>query len=341
MKKFILGTILLLCFAVTSYAKVIYVDKNMSDGFWSGSHNDLTEAIQSANSGDEIWVAVGTYHPGTNRSDSFILKPGVKLYGGFYGGEVAREDRDPYKNATVLSGDIGVAGNPEDNSYHVISYDGVLDQQTVIDGFTIRDGNAGNGDGGGGMLLKNGAAPLVRQCRFTANISSNGGGAVSLNNNVKFEYCLFDANSAEFGGAVFSPENRIEEGDASFSHCTFVSNTASEGSALYLDKREGAYIDSSVFWNNTDPAGNISTFMFDDRGGGFSSVTNTAVDDASVSTSTQSNIIYYSSTQADGPFTGTENFKIDGDHGIPQDWGWYYEPSPLVLNMKIFLEGAF
>ncbi|MDZ7795859.1 MAG: DUF1565 domain-containing protein [Candidatus Marinimicrobia bacterium] len=175
MKKFILVFVLYICFAVPIRAEVIYVDKNMNDGFWSGSYTDLQEAIQTANSGDEIWVAVGTYHPGADRSDSFVLKPGVKIYGGFYGGEVSREDRDTYKNATVLSGDIGLSGDPSDNSYHVITYNGILDQQTLIDGFTIRDGNADNGEGGGGMYLINGAEPLIRNCRFSNNQSTTGG----------------------------------------------------------------------------------------------------------------------------------------------------------------------
>jgi hypothetical protein len=48
-------------------------------------------ALAHAVSGDQIWVAMGTYTPttGTNQSVSFLLKNGVAIYGGFAGGETA------------------------------------------------------------------------------------------------------------------------------------------------------------------------------------------------------------------------------------------------------------
>ncbi|MBN2781247.1 MAG: hypothetical protein JXR21_04720, partial [Candidatus Marinimicrobia bacterium] len=133
-------TILSIVISVYCYAAVIYVDKDMSDGFWQGSYTDLSDAIAAAQSGDEIWIAAGTYTPGYNREDSFSLKEGVKLYGGFYGGEMNRSDRDIRRNATVLSGDIGITGDKSDNCYHVITHSGALSTATTIDGLTIRDG---------------------------------------------------------------------------------------------------------------------------------------------------------------------------------------------------------
>ncbi|MCK4813972.1 MAG: DUF1565 domain-containing protein, partial [Candidatus Marinimicrobia bacterium] len=180
MKRAIIIIILTICMAAVVSASVLYVDKNISDGFWAGSYTSLAEALNVSQSDDEIWVAAGTYTPGANRSDSFILKPGVKLYGGFLGGETNVNDRDVYANASILSGDIGAIANNSDNCYHVVSYNGTLTSTTVVDGFTIRDGNADNGSGGGGMLLENGAAPLIRNCKFVQNNTSGGGGAIYL-----------------------------------------------------------------------------------------------------------------------------------------------------------------
>ncbi len=337
----ILITILSLVISVYSYAGVIYVDKDMSDGFWQGSYTDLSDAIAAAQSGDEIWVASGTYTPGYSREDSFSLKEGVKIYGGFYGGEMNRSDRDVRRNATVLSGDIGITGDRSDNSYHVISHRGALTAAAVLDGFVIRDGNADNGTGGGGMLLENGASPRIANCRFVNNTTTAGGGAIHLSNGPLIEACLFESNSAAYGGAICSPEDRTQNGDASISRSTFVLNTALSGSALFIDKRETVRIDSSIFWLNMNGSGTVNTFSLNTTGGSASSVDRSATDDSRIYASSVSNIIYYTSSEADGPFVNTADYRIDNNHGIPRDYGWYYTPTPLVLNIKIFLEGAF
>jgi hypothetical protein len=48
-------------------AKIIYVDDNASEGedgtSWSTAHKYLQDALAVAESGDEIWVAEGTYKP--------------------------------------------------------------------------------------------------------------------------------------------------------------------------------------------------------------------------------------------------------------------------------------
>ncbi|MDZ7822023.1 MAG: hypothetical protein U5N26_09540 [Candidatus Marinimicrobia bacterium] len=55
------------------------------------------------------------------------------------------------------------------------------------------------------------------------------------------------ANSAQQGGAVYSPEDKSQSGIALIGRSTFVENTAEEGSALFIDKRQSAEIDSCVF----------------------------------------------------------------------------------------------
>ncbi len=64
----------------------------------------LQAAFSVAVTGDEIWVADGVYKPGSQRTDSFALKMGVALYGGFAGGETSRTIRNG--RPTVLADDI-------------------------------------------------------------------------------------------------------------------------------------------------------------------------------------------------------------------------------------------
>ena len=53
-------------------------------------------------------MAKGIYRPSgeKDRNASFILKEGVKLYGGFKGDETSLEARRPDANVTVLTGDL-------------------------------------------------------------------------------------------------------------------------------------------------------------------------------------------------------------------------------------------
>lgn len=110
-------------------ATILYVNESGSSSNNCSSWTDacdLQTALIKATAGDEIWVAAGTYrptarnHPADPRSATFVVKPGVALYGGFAGTETGREQRDWQADPTILSGDIGVEGDASDNSYHVV-----------------------------------------------------------------------------------------------------------------------------------------------------------------------------------------------------------------------------
>ena len=108
---------------------IIYVNgaaTGAKDGSsWENGYVDLQEALDSATSGEEVWVVSGTYLP-TRRTDptdprtaTFQMKQGVSIYGGFDGTEITLEDRDWSGNKTILSGDLGELDDVSDNAYHV------------------------------------------------------------------------------------------------------------------------------------------------------------------------------------------------------------------------------
>jgi hypothetical protein len=129
---------------------------------WGTAFQTVQKAIEMAGNGDEIWVAAGTYKPTKDKSGNaspsdprdktfYIDTDGVWLYGGFAGTETALSQRVA-GNETILSGDIGTAGDSTDNCYTVMHLDGSgtssspnlvgISSNTRINGFTIMEGNA-------------------------------------------------------------------------------------------------------------------------------------------------------------------------------------------------------
>ena len=170
---------------VAEAAQIRYVDAGAggsNDGTsWTNAFTDLQDALTAAATGDEIWVAAGTYRPtaGTDRTLSFVLKSGVALYGGFSGAETERGQRDAAANVATLSGNIGDTGSASDNSCHVV-HGGGADETAILDGFTVSGGNAdgaGENENGGGMYNDSSSRPTVTGCRFANNYADDQGGA--------------------------------------------------------------------------------------------------------------------------------------------------------------------
>lgn len=109
-----------------------------SGSSWENAFSNLQSLVSSANDGDFIWVAKGIYYPTatSDRTISFILKQGVKVYGGFVGVETSIDQRNWDNNKTILSGDIGILNFNADNTFHIIHCVGV-DSMTLLNGFYI------------------------------------------------------------------------------------------------------------------------------------------------------------------------------------------------------------
>ncbi|HKI85773.1 MAG TPA: choice-of-anchor Q domain-containing protein [Thermoanaerobaculia bacterium] len=258
-------------------------------GSW-GSACTLQAALGVASSGDEVWVAAGVYYPSTTntRTDTFLIPPGVAVYGGFQVGDTLLSQRDPAANVTVLSGDIdgndtNTDGNNIDethndiqgsNSYHVVWMDGTstaITQATVLDGFTITAGLSNDAtsivnDEGGGLYCDGkyggNCSPTISNVTFSGNAAGRGGAICNEGlfgtSSPAFTNVTFNGNGAgSTGGAIFN-DGHDGTSSPSFTNVTFNANYASlDGGAIDNDGFVGT---SSPTLTNVTFSGNIAGF---------------------------------------------------------------------------------
>jgi len=213
--------------------------------------NDLQRAMQMSVPGDEIWVTKGTYKPtvGTNRSETFQLKSGVALYGGFSGGDTDRQSRNWLAHDTILSGDIGASGDASDNSYHVVTGSGT-DWSAILDCFVITGGKAnGSGsDGWGGGMYNSGGSPTLSNVIFRGNTSTQGGGGMyNSDSSPTLTNTVFFGNTSTQGGGGMLNLNS----SPTLYNVTFSRNESSYGAgAGIFNYSSSPTIVNSILWGD-------------------------------------------------------------------------------------------
>jgi predicted outer membrane repeat protein len=223
---------------------------------WANASANVQLMLNSSVFNDEVHMAQGLYLPtldqdgnvnnGNPRRRTFTIPGGIRLRGGYAGTGANPNLRMTTPSSTTLSGDLGVAGNFSDNSYHVVTMPNAF--STVLDGVVITGGNANtvvSGYGtrdiyGGGILLLNLSNSLVTPVLFrvyvTDNQASNGGGIANFGgtldgntlvrvSNPQLTFCQIVNNRATRNGGGF-----FNTGNASptFTNCVFQQNVATQ-----------------------------------------------------------------------------------------------------------------
>lgn len=151
---------------------------NITGGSSWGQAMNLQTALGSS-ACTKLRVATGTYTPTvaasptySDRDNSFNVRLGAKVYGGFADTESQRSQRDVAANPAALSGDISIQGNHDHKSFRVVNMDGTtgagsITASTMLDGFTIRDGfaNSNMNFGGGPYCNDSGSSTLTTVAR--------------------------------------------------------------------------------------------------------------------------------------------------------------------------------
>ena len=190
----------------------------ISDPLESGSSANpfdlIQEAINSAASGDTVLVSPGLYFELDTLDLSSTVGGGVKAL------TIASEAGPA---ATTI--DLSSAASLQRSGISAVQGESAA---TVLDGFTIANGDRGSAaNENGGALLISSSSPTIRNCWFENNHAYQGGAVITVGSSSPlFEDCVFSNNTAEHQGGGAATTGG---GDPRFVRCTFDGNTANYG----------------------------------------------------------------------------------------------------------------
>lgn len=219
-KGFLLGAIALALFAGLGGAATIRVDSRQTnqppDGLaWETAYASLAGGLAVAQSGDELWVAAGTYQPFTTlvpasleNTSSFEIPAGVAVYGGFAGHEQARGKRNPTKYQTVLSGIRGAwAAAVLSPRLPLVVFPPAADAHTRLDGFRLEFNPANYGS----AIHVRGGSPVIANNTIVSNRVDGplGGSAIFVERTATLQPMDPLAMFRQVAGRLFATDGRI------------------------------------------------------------------------------------------------------------------------------------
>jgi parallel beta-helix repeat protein len=225
-------------------ANVVFVSPSGNDAnsglSWVQAKQTVAAGLNTAVSGDEVWVAAGTY------SERITLKIGVALYGGFVGTEANLGGRAWKANVTILDGQ---------NNGNVVTSPYGATATTRIDGFTIRNGTGIGGlDLYGGGIYCSHSSPSIVNNTISGNNATEGGGILCESSSPSITDNIISGNSAsDCGGGILC----YDSSSPSIANNTISENEANEGGGIFCQSSSPLIANNLIF-------GNVSTY----HGGG-------------------------------------------------------------------------
>lgn len=241
---------------------------------WATAFVRPQEAMSLAASGDEVWVAAGTYvfsGPHGAGPDSIFLRTGLALYGGFAGDETTRDQRDPSAHITRIDG--------QSNYGRLVS--GA--REATLDGLVIANARGTGVTGDEDMIISDCvfsgnwtglenfyASPTVSGCIFTGNQC----GMWNMSSSPNVVECVFAGNSGTQGAAMYNdrdinylgaPNTPVMIGPPSAPlvvRCRFEGNRADVGGGAVSSYDSSPRFVNCVFWGNQAQLGGAVYSLF-------------------------------------------------------------------------------
>jgi parallel beta-helix repeat protein len=212
----------------TAAGRIIYVDHDGTAEF-----DNIQAAIDDSNDGDTILVADGIYTGDGNRDIEFLGKA-ITL----------RSENGPERCIIYCQGS-------EDQPHRGFYFHNGEDSNSVLDGFTIRNGYQVSG---GGIRCYM-ASPTIRNCIITNNRAEGGaGGGICYSHcwGATIDNCLITENLAEQGGGIISyGDNFSSLYEIIVSNCTLSANSARKGGAVFVDDSGNLRMVNCILWGDT------------------------------------------------------------------------------------------
>ncbi|MBN1826956.1 MAG: right-handed parallel beta-helix repeat-containing protein [Candidatus Eisenbacteria bacterium] len=179
--------------------------------------NTIQAAVNAASSGDVVVVASGTY------AENLSIKSGVEVIG-------AGPD------FTILDGGAQAS---------TVFFPYGVNQNTRIEGFTIRNGK---NQKGGGIMISAGASPTITNCFIRDNVADFRGGGIYMDGGGEptIEFCTLQDNWAVEGAAVY-----VAGSNAELRWSVICSNSAEvKGGGVHIQNSMNAVVEHNTIAMN-------------------------------------------------------------------------------------------
>jgi PKD repeat protein len=214
--------------------QIIYVDGANGDDenngtSWGDAVKTIQKGIDLASDYFTVLVADGTYKGAGNKNLDFAGK------------KVHLKSQNGAESCIV---------DCEDSGRGFYFHSGET-SETIVEGFTIRKGNADNPGGGGGISCEN-SSPTITNCTITNNSGGYGyGGGIRCNlSSLTITNCTITGNLANYGGGIY-----CRQCSPTITNCLVTNNSAEYGGGIYFNKSNAPTTNCTIADNSATKYG--------------------------------------------------------------------------------------